>query len=277
MATIAVHGGAGSGTQAQLEGISDALAAGLAVLRREGDPLAAACAAVVTLEQDGRFNAGRGAVRTSEGEVELDAAVMSGWDRRAGAIAALRLVKHPITVARAVHSSGDAVLLVGDGAQRFAARIECEVAPPEWFVSPATGSEAGTVGAVAVDDRGRCAAATSTGGMKGQPPGRVGDSPLIGCGTYADDRCAISGTGDGEAFIRAVFAYSVARDLRAGLALPAACRAALDDVVGLGGEGGCVAVTHTGEVFIDHTTAVMPAGWATTSDDQRYLSLTHRR
>ncbi len=275
MATIAVHGGAGSGTDQQLEGISDALAAGLAVLRAEGDPLAAACAAVVVLEQDGRFNAGRGAVRTADGDVELDAAVMSGWDRRAGAVAALRLVKHPILLARAVHGHSDAVLLVGDGAHEFAERMDGEFAAREWFISPAQGSTAGTVGAVAVDGAGRCAAATSTGGLKGQVRGRVGDSPLIGCGTYADDQCAISGTGDGEAFIRAVFAHSIARDLRAGAAIATACRAALDDVVALGGDGGCIAVLRTGEMVIDHTTGAMPAGWATTAG-KHHMSLTHR-
>lgn len=275
MATIAVHGGAGSGTEAQLEGVSDALAAGVAELRAKGDALAAVCAAVVTMEQDGRFNAGRGAVRTSEGEIELDAAVMTGWDRRAGAVAAVRLLKHPILVAQAVHDHGEAVLLVGDGAEGFAERMDCEFVPQHWFVSPATGSTAGTVGAVAVDDAGRCAVATSTGGLRGQQRGRVGDSPLIGCGTYADDQCAISGTGDGEAFMRAVFAHSVARDLRAGVGMSDACRNALDDVVSLGGDGGCVAITRAGVVAIDHTTAAMPAGWASTSG-QHSVSLTHR-
>jgi beta-aspartyl-peptidase (threonine type) len=273
MATIAVHGGAGGGGDPQLEGVRVALEVGARVLAEQGSALDAACAAVVSLEADGRFNAGRGAVRTSDGGIELDAAVMDGATRRAGSAAALTTVKHPVLLARELLSVGTAVLLAGPGADAFARERGLEEPTDGWFVREATSSPAGTVGAVAVDDHGNCAAATSTGGVRGQRAGRVGDTPVIGAGTYADHRCAISATGAGEAFIRAVFAHSVAIALANGASLADACAAALRDVQTLDGDGGCIAVTSDGTVVLDHNTKVMPAGWAT-ADGHTHVQLT---
>ena len=263
MATIAVHGGAGGGDEPQVEGVRAALDAGLEAFA-SGTALDAVCAAVATLEADGRFNAGRGAVRTLDGGVELDAAVMTGHDHRAGAVAAMTSVQHPVLVARALLESGDAVFLVGRGAKAFAREIGMGPTPTDWFTRQPVSSPLGTVGAVAVDDQGRCAAATSTGGVAGQRAGRVGDSPVIGSGTFADHGCAVSATGDGEVFIRTVFAHSIARAVASGAALAEACATALREVGLLQGGGGCVAITAAGDVAIDHNTKVMPAGFAST-------------
>jgi isoaspartyl peptidase/L-asparaginase-like protein (Ntn-hydrolase superfamily) len=264
---IAVHGGAGGGGDPQVEGVRAALLSGVAVLGDGGSALDAACAAVNALEADGRFNAGRGAVPTSTGGIELDAAVMTGHDRAAAAVAGLTVAAHPIGVARSLLTVGGAVFLAGAGADAFVFENGLDVAPSDWFVTPATASPAGTVGAVALDGQGRLAAATSTGGVRRQAPGRVGDTPVIGAGTYADERCAISATGAGEAFIRAVFAHSIAVAVRDGASLADACAAALTDVGTLGGSGGCVAIDGDGTVVLPHTTKVMPAGWATSAAD----------
>ncbi|HUR77054.1 MAG TPA: isoaspartyl peptidase/L-asparaginase [Acidimicrobiales bacterium] len=264
---IAVHGGAGGGGDAQVEGVRAALLAGAVVLDAGGPALDAACAAVAVLEADGRFNAGRGAVRTYDGGIELDAAVMTGHDRAAGAVAAVTNAAHPVRVARAVLDAGRAVLLAGPGADAFVVEKDLELAAADWFVTEANSSPAGTVGAVALDRSGKFAAATSTGGMRRQRWGRVGDTPVIGAGTYADASCAVSATGDGEAFIRAVFAHSIAVAVGAGATLADACAAALDDVTAFGGTGGCVAIGGDGQVVLDHNTAVMPAGWATSAAD----------
>jgi beta-aspartyl-peptidase (threonine type) len=274
LATIAVHGGAGGGGEPQVEGVNAALDAALGSFASGGDALDAACAAVVALEADGRFNAGRGAVRTHDGSVELDTAVMRGSDRRCGSLGALTRVKHPVLAARALLDAGGPVFLVGEHADAFALARDDQAAPDDWFTRAATASPAGTVGAVAVDDNGVYAAATSTGGVHGQANGRIGDSPVIGAGTYADERCAISATGDGEVFLRAVFAHSVAAAVGHGAQLRDACAAALADVASLGGTGGCVAVTEGGVVVLDHNTPRMPAGWATT-DGARHVQLAH--
>ncbi len=272
MGTIVIHGGAGGGGEAQREGVLDALRTGVAVLRAGGTALEAACAGVAAMEATGLFNAGRGAVHTRDGLVELDAAAMRGADRAAGAVASISLTQHPILAAKAVLDAGDAVLLSGIGADEFAVASGLDVAPDGWFVS-AGASRCGTVGAVAVDDNGVCAAATSTGGRDGQRRGRVGDSPLIGAGTYADERCAVSATGDGEQFIRAVFAHSVARYYEQGVPLRDACSRGLAEVAALDGTGGCIAISADGGFAIDHTTAVMPAGYATT-DGRLHAQLT---
>jgi beta-aspartyl-peptidase (threonine type) len=194
-----------------------------AVLRGGGSAVEAAVAAVVVLEDDERFNAGRGSVLTAMGEVEADAAVMDGARRRAGAVAALRAVANPVLAARGVLEEGEHVLLCGEGAQAAARRAGLPAVGPERLVTPerlaqhrereaAVGpAELATVGAVVRDAAGHLAAATSTGGVSGQASGRIGDSPIVGAGTYADDRsCAVSATGRGEAILEAVLAHEVA-------------------------------------------------------------------
>lgn len=258
---IVVHGGAGDVPQParaakRAAGIDAALAAGMAVLEAGGSAVDAVCAAVVVLEDDPSFNAGRGGVATSTGTHELDAAVMDGRDRRAGAVAAITFAKNPVLAARAVMDDGRHVVFVGD-----ALPFEVEPAPPGWFDITSDPGTSGTVGAVALDGDGHVAAATSTGGRSGQLPGRVGDSPLIGAGTYAsDDTCAVSGTGAGELFMRAVFAHAVHAAVARGASLEEACAAALADIAALGGVGGCIAVTPTGEVATPFTTDAMAFG-----------------
>ena len=265
---IVVHGGAGGlpaperATQ-RTAGIDAAVAAGLDVLERGGSALDAVCAAVVVLEDDPSFNAGRGAVANSDGKHELDAALMDGT-RRAGSVAAITRARNPILAARAVLDGGVHVMLAGPGADRFVEEQGVALAPDGWFDVTSDPGTSGTVGAVALDVDGHLAAATSTGGRSGQRPGRVGDTPIIGAGTFADDAtCAVSGTGAGEAFVRAVFAHTVHAGVAAGQTLDDACAAALADVERFGGTGGCVAVSRTGEVASPFTTEAMSRGWGT--------------
>jgi len=283
--TIVVHGGAGAWRRdndaAVREALRESLLAGGAILARGGGAVDAVQAAVELLEDAPWFNAGRGAVATADGTVELDAAIMDGAGRRAGACAAVRHIRHPIALARVILEDTPHVLVVGEGAERVAAAAGLERVGPEWFerahaVSgpepvPAGGGvaaraaaipydEAETVGAVAVDAAGHLAAATSTGGMRGQLPGRVGDAPLPGAGTYAEDGvCAVSGTGDGEAFITALAAHEVAAMIRhARLPIEECCRLVLRGRVG--GTGGLVAVTPAGDVALPFTTPAMARG-----------------
>lgn len=217
------------------------------------------------LEDFELFNAGRGSHPTTTGAYEMDAAIMEGHERRAGAVAALTGVRNPIRAARAVLDQGAHVLLAGAGAGVFAATrgLETIEATELDLATQARRDEArGTVGAVARDAAGRLAAATSTGGMRGQLPGRIGDSPLVGAGTWADDRsCAVSGTGDGEVFIRTAFAHEV--DARVRLLhtpLEAACNASLASVRALGASGGCIALGPAGEAVFALNTTGMPRG-----------------
>lgn len=264
---LAVHGGAGSIPASKAEameaGVARALEAGAAVLRRRGSALDATMAAVRVLEDDQHFNAGRGAARTSAGHVELDAAVADGATRRAGAVAVITEIRHPIDAARAVLDDGRHVLLVGPAATEFARQHGLATEDPSWFLAGA-GDEPtpGTVGAVALDEHGHLAAATSTGGTRGQQPGRIGDSPIIGAGTWADDdTCAISATGQGEAFILAAFAHEVDALLRlGGRDLATAADQALARVKARGGRGGCIAIDHTGAVAMPFTTPAMARG-----------------
>jgi L-asparaginase / beta-aspartyl-peptidase len=223
--TLVIHGGAGSMSPANLSpeadvagraGLAAALEAGAAILRSGGAALEAVEAAVRVLEDDPAFNAGRGSVFTAEGRIECDAAIMDGRDRRAGAVAGVRATRNPVTLARAVMEQSPHVFLAGSGADTFARAHGIEAASPGWFETDErrrqldeilsdpdapfdSGMKYGTVGAVAVDAHGHVAAATSTGGLTAKKWGRVGDSPLIGAGTYADDRAAaVSCTGAGE-------------------------------------------------------------------------------
>ena len=248
-------------------GLERALAAGHAVLAAGGSSVDAVCAAVVELEDSPLFNAGRGAVYNADGEHELDAGVMDGATLAAGAVAAVRRVRNPVLAARAVMEKSRHVLLVGRGAERFAARQGLRMEKPEYFATRARrralernlAGHHGTVGAVARDMAGNLAAATSTGGYTGKLPGRVGDSPLIGAGTYAENgTCAVSGTGLGEAFIRAALAHDIAARMRyAGEALAAAARKALAAVAALGGDGGLIAVDRRGRVVMPFNSAGM--------------------
>jgi isoaspartyl peptidase/L-asparaginase-like protein (Ntn-hydrolase superfamily) len=272
---IAVHGGAGTWAldahEAACAGAARAVEAGYAILAAGGTALDAVQSAVLVLEDDPIFNAGRGAALTEEGGAELDASMMRGSDRAAGAVAAMRGIRNPVLAARAVLEDGRHVLLAGDAAGAFARRAGVPGAAEEWHVTPAqqralagdgTASE-GTVGAVARDARGCLAAATSTGGISGKRPGRVGDSPLVAAGTWADDATvAVSCTGDGEAIIRAALAHEIDALVRhVGLDLEAACAAAIGSLARYGGTGGVVALGCAGAVAAPFTTPAMARGW----------------
>jgi beta-aspartyl-peptidase (threonine type) len=265
------------------DGLRAALDAGAAVLAEGGAALDAVEASVRLLEDDPCFNAGRGSVLTSEGQVELDAAIMDGSTRRAGAVAGLKTTRAPVTLARRLMEQGPHVFLSGAGADQFARDAGLEQVENDWFVTPERrrqldellkrgGFDAdvkyGTVGAVAVDQHGHVAAATSTGGLTAKRWGRIGDSPLIGAGTYADDRsAAVSATGSGEYFIRAVAAHQLAERVRiGGEPLQAALDAVLADISELGGTGGLTAVGPTGEAAWGFTTRAMYRGMADASD-----------
>ena len=285
---LVVHGGAGSMRPGRLdpeqekcarEGLEAALAAGSAILHKRESAIDAVEAAVRVLEEDVCFNAGRGSVLTERGVVELDAAIMDGRTRQAGAVSGIQTTRAPISLARRLMEHGPHVFLAGAAADRFAAAAGLEQVPNDFFILPerrrqleealAAGSEAdpikyGTIGAVAVDVRGNVASATSTGGITAKRWGRVGDSPLIGAGTYADDRAgAISATGSGEYFIRAVAAHEVASRIRLGGAtLQEAIDGVLADISALGGRGGLIGVTPDGEAAWAFTTPAMYRGMA---------------
>jgi beta-aspartyl-peptidase (threonine type) len=275
---IVVHGGAGRLPTSEERigrmraGAEDAVAAGHAVLADGGSALDAVEAAVVALEDDPAFNAGRGAALTEDGAVELDAAVMEGTGCRAGSVGCLTGVRNPVRAARAVMEQGRHLMLVGEAAGGFAAEAGLELCDEEWFVigtqqealaAGARGWAEGTVGAVARDAGGGLAAATSTGGTMGQRRGRVGDSPLIGAGTWADDETvAVSCTGDGEAIIRAAMAHEIDALIRhAGRSLEQACTEALARLERRGGHGGLIAVSACGEVTAPFTSPGMTRGW----------------
>ena len=289
MYAIAIHGGAGALPRALLTdvkenayraGLEAALDGGYAVLEQNGSSLDAVSTAVRILEDDPLFNAGRGAALTRDGAAELDAAIMDGKDQRAGAVASARHVKNPIDLARRVMEKSHHVLLVGPGAEEFALEQGIALVPNEYFrtqerrrqleaaqrgerVSELMASPQGTVGAVAVDRGGNLAAATSTGGMTNKRQGRVGDSPIIGAGTYAKNGvCAVSATGHGESFIRAVAAYHICSAVEyRGLTLEHAAREMLHDILrGLGGSGGIIAVGSGGQWIMEFSTESMFRG-----------------
>ena len=261
-------------------GLNAALDAGEAILTRGGSALDAVEAAARVLEDDPVFNAGRGSALNYDGAIDLDAAIMDGSTRDAGAVAGVRTIRCPISLARAVMEKSSHVLLSFDGAEEFARDLGFETVDNRWFETEerraqleivlAAGGEFdadvkyGTVGVVAVDEAGHVAAATSTGGLTAKRWGRIGDSPLIGAGTYADDRsAAVSATGSGEFFMRAVAAHQLAERLRLG---GAGLRQALDDTLAdireLGGTGGLIAVTPAGEAAWGFTTSGMYRGLA---------------
>ncbi len=235
--TLLIHGGVGpyekEFEEPRRAGLARAAEAARAVLAANGTALDAVVRAVTVLEDDPVFNAGRGSVLNAAGEVETDAAVMDGASGNAGAVAGVQGIVHPVLLARAVLDDGRAVLLVGRGAERFAEERGLERCDPKSLIvetqrAALNRHHRGTVGAVALDSTGRLAAATSTGGLTGKLAGRVGDTPLIGCGTYADRRVAVSATGDGESVVRLVLAHRLALRYAEGRDLAAAVRDAAD-------------------------------------------------
>jgi L-asparaginase / beta-aspartyl-peptidase len=291
--SLAIHGGAGTIERARMTpeqqaeyraALQTALDAGSAVLKAGGSALDAVTAAITIMEDDPKFNAGRGAVFTWDGVNELDASIMEGSGRKAGAVAGVRTVRHPILLAKAVMDDGRHVFLSGKGAEEFAGDKRLEIVPPEFFATEARRKQLetmkaknlsaldvefkfGTVGAVARDTSGKLAAGTSTGGMTGKRWGRIGDAPVIGAGTWADDRaCAVSATGWGEFFIRVGVAHAIcARMLLAGEGVQAAADAVIADVGSLGGDGGVIVVSKDGEAVFAMNTPGMYRGRATSA------------
>ncbi len=287
--TLIIHGGAGRMERSTMpierdvavrQAMNDALAAGSAILDGGGCSLDAVEAAVRLLEDDPHFNAGRGAVLTEHGTIELDAAIMEGTTRRAGAVASVTRTRNPVSLARAVMEHSPHVILIGPGADSFSRAQELEQVDPEWFHTkerteqlramqardrgaPFDGDvKFGTVGAVACDSQGRLAAGTSTGGLTGKRFGRVGDSPLIGAGTYADDRCcAVSATGSGEFYIRIGVAHEICARVRF-LKEPVgrAADAVQAETKALGGDGGVIVVGADGSAAWSFNTPGMFRG-----------------
>jgi len=289
MISIAIHGGAGVITRSSLSAedeaayrtdLARALDAGYEVLQAGGDSLDAVTAAVRILEDSPLFNAGRGAVFNHEGINELDASIMDGRTLKAGAVAGVRHVRNPVDLARRVMERSPHVLLSGAGAEEFALEQGVELVPRKYFFTERRwqqleraragdklGSAAlgyfGTVGAVARDSRGNLAAATSTGGMTNKRWGRVGDSPIIGAGNYADNgSCAVSATGSGEFFIRSVLAHEISALIKyRGLAVEEAARQAVRErLQGIGGDGGVIVVDREGNVAMQFNTEGMFRG-----------------
>jgi beta-aspartyl-peptidase (threonine type) len=295
MYALAIHGGAGAlprvpfsaaREDAYRQGLTQALAAGQRLLERDGCALDAVEAAVTALEDDPLFNAARGAVLSADGAVELDAAIMDGTDLRAGAIAQVSQVRNPVQLARRVLEDSTHVFLVGAGAERFAEECGISLVDNAYFITPDRWQQfealtlhpaiadtpsatlaltldeppLGTVGAVACDAHARLAAATSTGGIAGKRSGRVGDSPVIGAGTYADNQtCAVSTTGHGEWFLRTVQAYDIAARMRYGgySLATAASEAIMQRLAGLGAAGGLIAVNARAEIVMRYNTPAM--------------------
>ncbi len=288
---LAIHGGAGTLKPDQIDAereagiraaLDTALTAGHEVLESGGAALDAVEAAVRVLEDSPHFNAGKGAVFTAEGVNEMDAAIMEGHSLRAGAVAGVRSVRNPIGAARAVMEHSPHVMLTGEGADVFARERGLPQAEPDYFrtehrwqqLQEARGRDQagvpreasayfGTVGAVALDQHGNLAAATSTGGMTNKRWGRVGDAPIIGAGTYATADCAVSATGWGEFFIRLAVAHDIcARMAYGGQTLEAASEeVVMRRVPALGGDGGVIAIDAAGNITMPFNTSGMYRGW----------------
>lgn len=279
---LALHGGAGAFSSARIpkerveemrRDLGSALEAGATVLERGGPALDAVVAAVAVLEDSRVFNAARGAVLRRDGSVRLDASVMCGATQRAAGVCLVRRVQNPVRLARALLEREQEVLLCGDEADELGAQLGLPLQPPEYFITDyrldqlarlqQREEEGQTVGAVALDAAGHLAAATSTGGTTNARVSRIGDSPILGAGTWASDQsCAVSATGAGEYFLRAAFAHDVhARLLWQGSSLPAAAREALASVARLGGHGGCVAIDRQGNIAAPFDTLAMPRAW----------------
>lgn len=294
--TLVLHGGAGiiekdkvtpeqeAGVRA---GLDAALDAGSKILAGGGSAVDAVEAAIKVLEDDPHFNAGKGAVFTWDATHTLDAAIMDGKDRSAGAVAGSTTTRHPVSLARKVMTSSPHVLLAGAGADEFAREQGLEQVPNSWFDTPLRRQQLdvmkaqklgwfdvdlkyGTVGAVAMDEAGHVAAATSTGGLTGKRWGRIGDSPLIGAGTYADDRaCAVSATGSGEFFIREGVAHEICARVRfKGESLKQAADTVMAETMALGGDGGVIVTGPTGEIAWSFNTPGMYRAKASSSSER---------
>jgi L-asparaginase/beta-aspartyl-peptidase (threonine type) len=272
---LALHGGAGAIAERVYKHEEEHMAAlleeGATMLARGTSALDVVTAMAEALEACGLHQAGKGSAPNAAGDVELDASLMDGATRRAGAVAALRGFISPVRVARGVMERTTHVLLVGAGAEHFAAaqnftRVED---PKSYYVAAESGmasAQTGTIGAVALDVHGKLAAATSTGGLQGKLPGRVGDTPIIGAGCWADERAAVSCTGLGEYFMRVNAAADVsARIAYAGASLHDAANAVIEDVRQLGGTGGLIAVDAKGNVAAPFASQGMKRGIATSS------------
>ena len=297
---LLVHGGAGSMVRGKLSaeqdsgaraGLTNALDAGAAVLAEGGSAMDAVAASVIELENDAHFNAGHGAVFTYEGINELDASIMDGATRRAGAVTGARHTRNPVLLARAVMEHSPHVMLSRDGADQFSREQGLDQVEPAYFATPERWRQLeelkankldyydidmkyGTVGAVAVDQDGNVAAATSTGGLTGKRWGRIGDSPVIGAGNYADNRaCAVSATGAGEFFIRLGVAHEICARMRM---LGEDAKAAADHVIGeleqLGGTGGVIVTAPDGSATFSFNTPGMYRG-RTTSGGEKYVAI----
>jgi len=287
---LVIHGGAGVIEKANItpekerelrSGLDRALAAGSKILDSGGTSLDAVEAAVRVLEDDPNFNAGRGSVLTYDGRTEMDASIMEGRTRAAGAVTGVTTTRNPISLARTVMEKSEHVFLSREGADQFSREQGLEQVPRDYFETPLRRRQLeefkskkvgaldieykfGTVGAVAVDSNGHVAAATSTGGMTGKRWGRIGDSPIIGAGTYADDRgCAVSGTGWGEFFIRVGVAHEICARMRLdGTAPQKAADEVMAEVKALGGDGGVIVVTPKGGMVYSFNTPGMYRGRA---------------
>ena len=309
---LVIHGGAGTILRSELSpemeaeytsALSAALNAGYDVLESGGTSLDAVVATIRIMEDSPLFNAGHGAVMNAEGICELDASIMNGADRSAGAIAGVHRVRNPITLARDVMEKSRHVMLTGDGAEIFAQQVGHTLVDNSYFqterrrkqlekareieaqedsdrakqgqqerafsefehkkTDEMPGRKWGTVGCVALDQHGNLAAGTSTGGMTNKRFGRIGDSPIIGAGNYADNAtCAVSATGHGEYFIRAVAGYDVAARMRyAGKSVAEAAQATIDEIGALGGTGGVIAIDRKGGIAVPFNTPGMYRGW----------------
>ncbi len=274
-AALIVHGGAGPIAEdtvpARLLGCREAVQAGWMVLSHGGSAVDAVEAAVVTLEDNPLFNAGVGSPTNSDGQVELDASIMDGAQGAAGAVAAVKRIKNPIRLARRIMQDQRHILLVGEGAERFARAHGITLCDPQDLINPhprRPEQQHGTVGCVALDHAGRLAAATSTGGIANKYPGRVGDAALIGCGTYANHDSGVSCTGIGEAIIRVVLAKTVVDLMRPGVPIQVTAKQAIGILAEqTGDEGGVIVVNERGDVGYARNTTHMPVCWVRDGGD----------
>ncbi len=300
--SIAIHGGAGTITRSMMtpekesaytNALSEALAVGEEILRNGGSSLDAVEKTVMALENNHLFNAGKGAVYTNSGTHEMDASIMCGKTLEAGAVSGISNIKNPVSLSRVIMEKSGHVFLLGSQAEEFARLHNVAFESPEYFhddfryrqwqevkdeetyqLDHAKDKKFGTVGAVALDQHGNLAAATSTGGMTNKRWGRVGDSPIIGAGNYANNNtCAISCTGHGEYFIRAVVAYDISCLMEyKGLSLQEACELVVNDkLVKFGGEGGLIAVDKEGNICLPFNSEGMYRGKA--NQDSRSIEI----
>lgn len=303
--SIAIHGGAGTILKkdmtpekeaAYISALNNAVTAGYSVLEKGGSSLDAVEAAVISLENTPLFNAGKGSVFTEKGTHEMDASIMEGKDKMAGAVSLITGVKNPISLARMVMEKSEHVFMAGQGALEFARIMNIPFESPEYFHddfrynqwqsvkgtstfqldhSAQKDKKFGTVGAVAIDVHGNITAATSTGGMTNKKFGRVGDSPMIGAGTYANNAtCGVSCTGSGEFFIRGVVAYDVSCLMEyAHLSLQEACDKVVQDrLLRIGGDGGLIAVDNQGNISFSFNTEGMYRG-SMTSEGNKFVGI----